>query len=89
MDGTLVVSKKKKVILVAELRDKKFTPFPKSAEGLKEKDFDRLADEEQEQEETENVDTGAADYDYLLGVSPQGFYACFVSNTLHRCLSGL
>lgn len=67
IDGSLVVAKKKKIILVQELRDKKFTPFPKN-HGLKEKNLDPMADEEGP-EEAEDANIGAADYDYLLGVS--------------------
>ena len=69
IDRALIVSKKKKAVLVQELRDKSFTPFPKPKNALKEKEIDTMADKEQEQEEAENEDTGAADYDYLLSVS--------------------
>ena len=68
IDGTLIVAKKKKDVLVQELRDKKFTPVPKTIESIKEKEEDPM-DDEVEAEEVDNVETGAADYDYLLGVS--------------------
>ena len=68
IDGKLVVAKKKKVILVEELRKHKFTPIGKSPNAPKEKSLDPLADEEEEKEDEENAELGAADYDYLLSM---------------------
>ena len=69
IDGQLIVAKKKKIVLVQELKEKKFTPIPKDLGGLKEKSLDPLADDEQEEQEAEDAEVGAADFDYLLGVS--------------------
>lgn len=65
IDGKLVVSKKKKADLVAELKSKRFMPFSiaSSANKMEEED------EEEDDEEGEDVSTGARSYDYLLGVS--------------------
>ncbi len=68
IDGKLVVSKKKKAILVQELRAHNFKPIGKNFNAPKEKSLDPLADEEEEKEDEENADLGAADYDYLLGM---------------------
>lgn len=74
IDGKLVVSKKKKAILVQELRDKKYRPFPKGETGNKKvKNTDEEMDQENDaEEEDEDIDIGvpgANDYDYLLSVS--------------------
>lgn len=66
IDGKLVVSKKKKAVLVEELRKLGFTPFPKVS------DAKTAGEQEQAQEDDEEIDRdagGAGDYDYLLGVS--------------------
>lgn len=61
IDGKLVVSKKKKADLVAELKSKGFMPFSIASSANKM--------EEEDEEESEDVSTGARSYDYLLGVS--------------------
>lgn len=67
IDGKLVVSKKKKLVLVQELKEKGFKAFPKKAEAIKEGELAPIADNDEEEEE--DSQTGAAAYDYLLGVS--------------------
>ena len=66
--GKLVVSKKKKAVLVQELREKNFKPISKSNDALKDKSLDPLADEEEEKEHEADAELGAADYDYLLSM---------------------
>lgn len=68
IDGKLVVSKKKKLALVQELKEKGFKAFPKKAEAIKEGELAPIAENDEEEEE-EDTQTGAAAYDYLLGVS--------------------
>lgn len=65
IDGKLVVSKKKKAVLVEELKKLNFTPFPKVADAKK---AGELVDAQEDDEESEQ-EVGAGDYDYLLGVS--------------------
>jgi DNA topoisomerase-2 len=66
IDGKLVVSKKKKAVLVAELKKLNFTPFSKVEDAKKAgEDEDAMEDDESETE----VEINASDYDYLLGVS--------------------
>jgi DNA topoisomerase-2 len=61
VDKELVVSNRKKASIVAELRKKKFRPFPRAKKDIAEK-------EESEQEQ--NSDDGDdSDYDYLLGMA--------------------
>lgn len=67
IDGQLVIAKKKKADLVTELRAKHFKPIGKAIDASKEGEFAPIADNE---DENEDVDTGASSYDYLLGVSP-------------------
>ncbi len=67
IDGKLVVSKKKKLVLVQELKEKGFKAFPKKADSIKEGELAPIADNSEEEEE--DTQTGAAAYDYLLGVS--------------------
>lgn len=70
IEGTLVVNRKKKQALVAELRAKDFKPIPKVTDARKEGEFEAVVDPNEEAEEDqEGLATGAGDYDYLLGVS--------------------
>lgn len=66
IDGKLVVSKKKKLVLVAELKKHNFKAFPKVADAIKEGELAPIADNDEEAEE--DLETGANAYDYLLGM---------------------
>ncbi|KAG7004757.1 hypothetical protein G7Y79_00023g053410 [Physcia stellaris] len=66
IDGKLVVSKKKKLALVSELKKLGFKAFPKVADAIKEGELAPIADNDEEAEE--DIDTGASAYDYLLGM---------------------
>jgi DNA topoisomerase-2 len=66
IDGTLVVSKKKKDILVAELRKLNFRAFPKKEEAKKAGEPEDPIDEDAGNDDTQS---GARDYDYLLGMA--------------------
>lgn len=66
ISGELVVSKKKKADLVAELKRKGFKPIPKVKDAAKEGEVEPVVEAEQETDET--VEAGASAYDYLLGV---------------------
>lgn len=64
--GELVVSKKKKADLVAELKAKGFKAFPKVKNAAKEGELESVIEREPEGED--DLDTEANAYDYLLGV---------------------
>jgi len=66
IENKLVVNKKKKAVLVQELRDRQYEAFPP-----KDDKKSKSTDEELGQDDAEDDDaTGSArDYDYLLGVS--------------------
>jgi DNA topoisomerase II len=66
IDGKLVVSKKKKMVLVQELRKFNFKPFPKVADAKKAGETDPTVDEHSDEEA--EAEAGASDYDYLLGM---------------------
>ncbi|CAF9905090.1 MAG: DNA topoisomerase 2 [Heterodermia speciosa] len=66
IDGKLIVSKKKKLALVSELKKLGFRAFPKVADAVKEGELAPIADNDEEVEE--DIDTGASAYDYLLGM---------------------
>ncbi|GAB7337928.1 hypothetical protein MBLNU457_4312t1 [Dothideomycetes sp. NU457] len=68
IDNKLVVSKKKKSVLVAELQKLGFARFPKLADARKEGEFEKVVEEGNEETE-EDVEIGANDYDYLLGMA--------------------
>lgn len=68
IDAKLTVSKKKKLVLVQELQQLNFKTFPKVSEAIKEGELAPIVDNDDEEEE--DVEIGAAAYDYLLGVSP-------------------
>lgn len=89
MDGKLVVSRKKKQIIVAELRDKKYEAFPKGQDAKKTKSEDDEEGNAEEGNEDLETDTAANDYDYLLSVS----FCCNIgqeskSLIINRCPSG-
>ena len=67
IDGKLVVSKKRKLALVQELKEKGFKAFPKKGDAIKEGELAPIADNDEEEDE-EDSQTGAAAFDYLLGV---------------------
>jgi DNA topoisomerase-2 len=67
MDGDLVVNRKKKQVVVEELRSRKYEAFPRMAANKKTKSDEDDAPEEEEDAEVE-TDTGTRDYDYLLSV---------------------
>ncbi|RAO66442.1 uncharacterized protein BHQ10_002454 [Talaromyces amestolkiae] len=68
IDGKLVVSKKKKSILITELKEKGFKAFPKVAEAVKAGETEQVVEEEgSEEEATTEVASNA--YDYLLGMA--------------------
>ncbi|CAK7565748.1 MAG: DNA topoisomerase 2 [Sporothrix epigloea] len=70
MDGKLVVSKKKKAVVVQELRDRKYEPFDKEdKKGAKSKDDDDNIDEDDE----DDVAGTGRDFDYLLSMSISSF----------------
>jgi DNA topoisomerase-2 len=66
IDNDLIVGKKKKVILVQELRDRKYEGFPPNKNAEKKNTEDELDASENDEDET--VDGDARDYDYLLSV---------------------
>lgn len=68
IDGSLIVNKKKKSTLVAELKAKDFKAIPKIVDARKEGEFEPVV-EEQDEASDELKEAGANDYDYLLGVS--------------------
>ncbi|KAL2009643.1 hypothetical protein VTN00DRAFT_5450 [Thermoascus crustaceus] len=65
IDGTLVISKKKKTDLIAELKEKGFKAFPKVVDAVKAGEDEPLAEDE---EDSEDAEIGSDAYDYLLGM---------------------
>ena len=61
------MSKKKKPVLVAELRKREYEPFPKVKDAQKAGETDDVV--ENDDEVAVDEDAGARDFDYLLGVS--------------------
>ncbi|CAK7264475.1 DNA topoisomerase 2 [Sporothrix epigloea] len=71
IDGKLVVSKKKKAVVVQELRDRNYEAFAKDDnKGAKSKDDDDDVDEDGEDE---NAAGSERDFDYLLSMSISSF----------------
>lgn len=75
IDGKLVVSKKKKLDLVSELKAKGFKPIAKVTEAAKLGELEPVVEDD---EVEADIDTGSNYYDYLLGVSAQ-----LNSHTMH------
>ncbi|KAJ5272937.1 DNA topoisomerase II eukaryotic-type [Penicillium angulare] len=68
IDGKLVISKKKKAVLINELREKGFKPFPKVSDASKMGEDEPVVEEAEEAEDVEVSKLSSA-YDYLLGMS--------------------
>ncbi|KAI9890602.1 MAG: DNA topoisomerase 2 [Vezdaea aestivalis] len=69
IEGKLVVSKKKKSVLVTELKAKGFKAIPKIVEATKEGETEPALEDGGEEEVGEDVQASANDYDYLLGMA--------------------
>ncbi|KAJ5292310.1 ubiquitin-conjugating enzyme E2 15 [Penicillium atrosanguineum] len=67
IDGTLVISKKKKSVLVTELKEKSFKPIAKVVEASKLGEDEPVV-EEGEEAESRETETLSSSYDYLLGM---------------------
>jgi DNA topoisomerase-2 len=66
IDGQLIVSKKKKLVLVQELQRLGFKAFPKIDLSKKAGELEPLVDNDESDDEAA---AGASDYDYLLGMA--------------------
>ena len=66
IEGKLVVSKKRKRDLVAELKEKDFKPFQKVVDATKDGELEPAMEDEDEDKE---LDSAANAYDYLLGMA--------------------
>ncbi|KAF2092181.1 type II DNA topoisomerase [Saccharata proteae CBS 121410] len=66
IDGKLVVSKKKKAALVAELKAKGFKPIPKLSDARNQGELEDVVEND---EDAADDEPGANDYDYLLGMA--------------------
>lgn len=69
IDGKLVVSKKKKAVLVEELKKLNFTPFPKVDDAKRAGETENAMEDDDASSDESEVEVNANDYDYLLGVS--------------------
>ncbi|KAJ5679904.1 DNA topoisomerase II eukaryotic-type [Penicillium macrosclerotiorum] len=67
IEGTLVISKKRKPVLISELKEKSFRPFPKVADAAKLGEDEQVVEEGDESEDKETEKLSNA-YDYLLGM---------------------
>ena len=61
VDGKLIVSKKRKAVLVAELREKSFKPIPKVDDARKQGEFEPMADDEDANAEPNEVKEATSD----------------------------
>lgn len=67
IDGALVISKKKKQVLVNELKEKGFKPIAKIADAAKLGE-DQPAIEDEEEGDSNETEVLSSSYDYLLGM---------------------
>jgi DNA topoisomerase-2 len=86
IDGKLTVSKKKKKVLIDELRSLNFQAFPKNDDAKKSGEQEDVV-ENDEAEDADDAAVSANDYDYLLGVSPLSVEQRYIL-TFRRCRSG-
>jgi DNA topoisomerase-2 len=69
IEGDLVVSKKKKAVLVAELDKAQYMRFPKIADAKKQGEFEAVVEQEEDESDDAETNAGANDFDYLLGMA--------------------
>jgi DNA topoisomerase-2 len=68
IDGDLVISKKKKPVLVAELKKHGFKAFPKVIDAVKAGEDAPVVEEEEEESGNDETEILSSAYDYLLGM---------------------
>lgn len=69
IDGELVVGKKKKAVLVKELRERKYEPFPRGPDAAKKTLEDEINQSDKDDDDDDAATSGGSrDYDYLLSV---------------------
>ncbi|KAL2278591.1 hypothetical protein FJTKL_14321 [Diaporthe vaccinii] len=70
IEGKLIVSRKKKAVLVEELRDRKYEAFPRgeSVKKARNTDEEMDQDDDEDNEDLTSNEPGAGDYDYLLSM---------------------
>ncbi|KAL9109718.1 MAG: hypothetical protein Q9227_005587 [Pyrenula ochraceoflavens] len=66
IDGKLVISKKKKPVLIAELQKLDFKPFAKVRDATKDGEQEPIVEEEEDSDK--EVELASSSYDYLLGM---------------------
>lgn len=80
IDNKLIVSRKKKPVLVEELRKRGYEAFPKVKDAQKAGETDDVVENEDEIAADEEVD--ARDFDYLLGVTEPEVSLCDFTDML-------
>ena len=88
IDRELIISKKKKAVLIADLKKLDFKPFAKVEDATKDGEIAPVVEDDAENDD--DVALASSSYDYLLGVC--ALYFRKVHNHLtdfHRCLYGL
>ena len=68
IEKELVVSNRKKVDIMADLRKHKFRPFPKVTKAKPAGETEDVVNPDEDEEVAEDV-AGSTDYDYLLGMA--------------------
>jgi len=68
IDGKLSISRKKKPVLIAELKKLGFDAFPKKQDASKAGELERTVDDEDDEEAGDDESLQASSYDYLLGM---------------------
>lgn len=68
IDGDLVISKKKKPVLVAELKKHGFKAFPKVIDAVKAGEDAPIVEEEEDESGNDETEVLSSAYDYLLGM---------------------
>lgn len=66
IDNKLIISKKKKAVLIAELQKLGFDAFPKIKDAAKDGELEPVVDDE---EDSDHASVDAGSYDYLLGMA--------------------
>ena len=75
IDRELNISKKKKAVLIAELKKLNFKPFAKIEDATKDGEIAPVVEDDAENDDDE-IALASSSYDYLLGV-------CYTLTTMH------
>jgi DNA topoisomerase-2 len=68
IERELIISKKKKAVLITELKKLNFKPFAKIEDATKDGEIAPVVEDDAENDDEDEIALASSSYDYLLGV---------------------